>query len=162
MNLGDWENPEKDVWWRKALPKGTIVCRVTFYGEGSGMVPERQGFHWQVGAVKRVVDSLDDAKDAADSEIAWFNRKVPLDDEHARIQFWRESLDKHNPTKQDVVRAAASALALRDKRIADLQRQLQNQSTRLARHPTASSWPEPDKPGCGFCGRLTCRGTCVK
>jgi hypothetical protein len=162
MNLTDWENPEKGVWWRKSQPKGIIICRVTHHGEDSMMSPERQGYHWQVGAIRQIMGTLENAKDAADSEIAWFNRKVPLGDEHGRIKFWRDSLDKNNPTKQDVVRSAASALAIRDKRIDDLQQQISQWNSRNYRRAEGSSWPEPQKAGCDLCGNLTCRGTCFK
>jgi hypothetical protein len=72
------------------------------------------------------------------------------DDEHSRIQWWENILLSNN-TKEDVARSAARALAMRDKRIADLERQL------------SSAHREADmKHGCSFCGSLTCRGGCIK
>jgi hypothetical protein len=48
--------------------------------------------------------------------------RPPRDDELARFHFWCESLSR---SREDVVRNAASALALRDARIVQLERQLQ-------------------------------------
>lgn len=46
------------------------------------------------------------------------------DDEAARIQFWKESLDRPERSREDVVRNAASALALRDAYLVQLERRL--------------------------------------
>jgi len=73
------------------------------------------------------------------------------DDEAARIEWWEQQLLVSNDTREQVARAAAVSLALRDKRIADLER------------IATSAQQEADrKPGCPLCGSLTCRGNCWK
>ena len=63
--------------------------------------------------------------------------RPPRSDEHARIGWWREQLDRHHPTKEDVVHAAASALAMRDKHIVDLEARLLEQVTSPRRRTKA-------------------------
>lgn len=73
------------------------------------------------------------------------------DDEAARVEWWKRQLLDGSPTREGVAHEAASALALRDKRIADLERML-----------TSAQQEADRKPGCSFCGSLTCRGNCWK
>lgn len=73
------------------------------------------------------------------------------DDEHARTEWHKQNLEAMGGTKEDVIRHCAEALAQRDKRIVDLERQLQSSRTDASR-----------KHGCSFCGRLTCQGNCIK
>jgi hypothetical protein len=58
-------------------------------------------------------------------------KRPTLDDEHGRIKFWTESLDKHGGDRQGVIRSAAGALALRDVEIARLRRDVEEMTRKL-------------------------------
>ena len=51
-----------------------------------------------------------------------FTGRPSLDDEHARRLYWVKSLDRPGASRDDVVRSAAQALAMRDAHIARMER----------------------------------------
>lgn len=105
-------------WFYRTVVDGVTTDRDTGIPVEIGCIPRSRDFALALG--------LTEAELKASVNVLWGMRAPPcrpahaaLGDEPARIRFWKESLGRH-PTREDVVHTAASALALRDRKISEM------------------------------------------